>query len=75
MCDARKLAEAEGVSVNQFLSTVIAQRIGELKALSYLRNRAARADIPRARAILAKVLARKPQKGDELPEPPARRKR
>lgn len=70
MSDARKLADAEGVSINQFLTSVIAERVGELKALNYLRERAARADIPRARAILAKVPARKPEPGDEMPEEP-----
>ena len=32
MEDARGLAKARGVSVNQFVATVIAQRVGELKA-------------------------------------------
>lgn len=68
MTEARKLAESEGVSINQFLSVLIAERIGELKALNYLRERAARADIGRARAILAKVPSRKPLPGDEMPE-------
>jgi predicted HicB family RNase H-like nuclease len=35
MDDAREMAKAQGVSVNQFLATVIAERVGELKALSH----------------------------------------
>ena len=31
MEDAREMANAQGVSINQFLSTPIAERIGELK--------------------------------------------
>jgi hypothetical protein len=67
MAEAREMAEAEGVSINQFLATLIAERIGELKALNHVRARAARGNSARARAILARVPNRKPAKGDELP--------
>ena len=67
MDDARGLAKAQGVSVNQFLATVIAERVGELKALNHVRARIARADPTRARAVLALVPDRAPMEGDELP--------
>ena len=67
MDDARCMAKAQGVSVNQFLATVIAERIGELKALSHVRARIARADRAKARAVLALVPDRAPMEGDELP--------
>ena len=66
MDDARGMAKAQGVSVNQFLATVIAERVGELKALSHVRARIARADPTKARAVLALVPDRDPQTGDEL---------
>lgn len=57
------MAEAEGVSINLFLATLIAQRIGELKALSQVRARIARANPARARSILARAPARQPVGG------------
>ena len=67
MDDARGMAKSEGVSINQFLATVIAERIGELKALNHVRSRVARGDTERARAVLALVPDRTPMDGDELP--------
>ena len=67
MDDARGMAKAQGVSINQFLATVIAERVGELKALSHIRSRIARADLNQARAVLALVPDRAPTEGDELP--------
>jgi len=67
MDDARGLAKAQGVSINQFLATVIAERVGELKALNHVRARIARAEVTKARAILALVPDRTPLEGDELP--------
>jgi len=67
MADARGIAKAQGVSVNQFLATVIAERIGELKALNHVRTRIERADVAQARAVLALVPDRAPMEGDELP--------
>lgn len=67
MEDARGMAKAQGVSVNQFLATVIAERVGELKALNHIRARIARADLTQARAVLALVPDRAPLEGDELP--------
>ena len=67
MDQARDLAQAEGVSINQFLSTLIAERIGELKALQHVRARIARADRAKAAAVLARVPDRPPLDGDDMP--------
>jgi hypothetical protein len=67
MDDARGLAKAQGVSINQFLATVIAERVGELKALNHIRSRIARADPAQALAVLALVPDRAPMEGDEFP--------
>ena len=67
MEDARGMARAQGVSVNQFLASLIAERVGELKALSHVRVRIARADPAEARAVLALVPDRPPMEGDETP--------
>jgi len=67
MDDARGMAKAQGVSINQFLATVIAERVGELKALNHIRSRIARADPAQALAVLALVPDRAPMEGDEFP--------
>ncbi len=67
MNDAQDLAKAQGVSVNQFLATVIAERVGELKALTHVRARISRADRAKARTVLALVPDREPMEGDERP--------
>ncbi len=68
MDDAREMAAAQGVSINQFLSTLIAERVGELKALRHVQSRIARADRGEALAVLARVPDRAPMEGDEMPE-------
>jgi hypothetical protein len=68
MDDAREMADAQGVSINQFLSTLIAERIGELKALRHVRQRISRANPHAAAAVLALVPDRAPLEGDEMPE-------
>ncbi len=67
MDDARAMAKAQGVSINQFLATVIAERVGQLKALNHVSARIARADPAMARAVLALIPDRPPMEGDEMP--------
>ncbi|MBV9883192.1 MAG: pilus assembly protein HicB [Sphingomonadaceae bacterium] len=65
MAEARALAARSGTSLNQFLSTLIAERVGEMKALAHIEARAGRADIDAALAVLAQVPERAPLQGDE----------
>ncbi len=66
MTEAKGLAAASGTSLNQFLSSVIAERIGELKALRYVEARIKRASPEAALAVLARVPDRPPMAGDEV---------
>ena len=67
--EARKLAEAEGVALNQLINVAVAEKLSALRTESYLAERAARADIPEALRILGKAgVGRSPMAGDELPE-------
>jgi hypothetical protein len=65
MAEAKALAMRSGTSLNQFLSTLIAERVGEMKALAHIEARAARADVGRALEILGRVPERAPMTGDE----------
>lgn len=66
MTQAKALAESSGTSLNQFLSSVIAERVGEMKALQQVETRMRRANLGAALAVLAKVPERVVLAGDEL---------
>jgi hypothetical protein len=67
--EARKLAEEEGVALNQFINIAVAEKLSALRTQSYIAERAARAAIPNALGILKRAgVGRPPMKGDELPE-------
>jgi hypothetical protein len=46
--EARKLAEAEGVALNQLINVAVAEKLSALRTASYFKERAKRADIPKA---------------------------
>lgn len=67
--EARKVAETEGVALNQLINVAVAEKLSALRTESYFEERAARASIPRALAILQRAGAGKPAaKGDALPK-------
>jgi hypothetical protein len=66
MSAAKVLAAKNGASLNQFLSTLIAERVGELRAFDAMEQRAARGNVDAALEILAKVPNRPPLDGDEI---------
>jgi hypothetical protein len=69
--EARKLAEEEGVALNQFINVAVAEKLSALRTESYIAERAARADIPKALRILKRAgVGRALMRGDE---PPARK--
>jgi hypothetical protein len=73
--EARKLAAAEGVALNQLINVAVAEKVSALRTESYIAERAARANLPKALAILKRAgTGRPPVEGDELP-PPTRRRR
>ncbi len=67
LADAKAFAAHNGTSLNQFLSSLIAERIGEMKALAQVEARIGRADVAAALRVLNKVPDRPPMAGDELP--------
>jgi hypothetical protein len=66
--EARRLADKDGVALNQFINVAVAEKLSALRTESYIAERASRADVPKALAILKRAGAGgKPVKGDELP--------
>jgi len=62
----KEIAQQEGVSINQFIASAVAEKISAIMTEDYLKeraNRASRADFTR---ILDKIPSRKPLPGDEL---------
>jgi len=67
--EARKLAEQEGVALNQLINVAVAEKLSALRTEIYIAERIARADIPKALGILKRAgVGRRPVKGDELPK-------
>ena len=62
----RDIAKAEGVSINQLISSAISEKISAIMTEEYLQKRADRANIKDMEAVLNKVADRIPLKGDEL---------
>ena len=64
----RELAEREGISINQLVTTALAEKISALLTQEYLQERAARGSREEYLRILDKVPNAEPDPGDELPE-------
>lgn len=65
--EARKVAETEGVALNQFINVAVAEKLSALRTEGYFRERATRANIPEALDILSRAgKGNPPVKGDEL---------
>lgn len=62
---ARVLAEQEGISINQLITTSLAEKMAALLTSEYLEARAARASKADFRRVLKKVKDRAPVPGDE----------
>ncbi len=61
----KEVAKKEGVSINQFISTAVAEKISAIMTEDYLKTRAARVRKGDFKKLLAKVPDRKPLAGDE----------
>jgi hypothetical protein len=67
--EARKVAKTEGVALNQLINVAVAEKLSALRTESYFEERAARASIPRALAILKRAgTGKPPMKGDAAPK-------
>ena len=62
----RELAQRENISINQFISTALAEKLSALLTEEYLEQRAERGSLAKYRKALEKVRDRKPDPGDEL---------
>ncbi len=71
MEEARKVAKAEGVAVNQLINVAVAEKVSALRTEEYFAERAKHGDVRKALRILARAGASQPpMAGDELPAQP-----
>jgi hypothetical protein len=65
--EAERLAKAEGTTLNQFINVAVAEKVAALRTADYFRERARRANVPEALALLDRFgTDEPPQPGDEL---------
>ncbi len=62
----REMARREGVSINQFITLAVAEKVAALKTAEYLEARAQRASRQRFEQALAKVADVEPPEWDRL---------
>ena len=62
----KKVAEREGISVDQFLATAAAEKLAAFTSVEYLEQRAARGSRDQLQRILDRVPHVPPDPGDEL---------
>jgi hypothetical protein len=67
--EARKLAESEGVALNQLINVAVAEKVSALRTEEYFSARARRASHGKIARVLKRVgTGNPPMAGDELPQ-------
>jgi hypothetical protein len=75
MDEARKVAEAEGVAINQLINVAVAEKLSALRTEEYFAERAARGDVGKALRVLRRAgVGNPPVGGDKLPRRARRRR-
>jgi hypothetical protein len=65
--EAKRVAESEGVALNQLINVAVAEKLSALRTDDYFRERSSRADIGKAKRILKRAgRGRDPVAGDEI---------
>ena len=62
----RKLADSEGISINQFISTAAAEKLAALMTVEYLEERAKRGSREKFEAALARLPDVEPEDYDRF---------
>lgn len=60
-----KIAKAEGISLNQFVATAVAEKLSAMNTAAFFAERAKRADMAEFRRILTRDGGEAPRPGDE----------
>ena len=68
LAEARRVAEEEGVALNQLINVAVAEKLSALRTVEYFRERAARGDVGKALELLDRAGDEAPRAGDEIEE-------
>lgn len=60
------LVEQEGVSVNQFIATAVAEKLTAMRTAQFFEERRKRANFPAFRRLMHRKHGQSPRSGDEL---------
>lgn len=63
-----RAARRDGISMNQFMASAVAEKLAVFEGLDYLAQRAARADLKVFDEIMNRGGGEPPREGDELPD-------
>jgi len=61
--EARRVAQSEGVALNQLINVAVAEKLSALRTEDYFRERAGRANIREGKRILARAGRKQPPLG------------
>lgn len=61
-----KLSKADGISINQFVSIAVAEKLAIMQAETYFAERQARADLTDFDRLMARQGGTAPREGDEV---------
>jgi hypothetical protein len=65
--EAKRVAEAEGVALNQLINVAVAEKLSALRTEDYFRERSSRGNVGKAKRILKRAGRGRPSvAGDEL---------
>jgi hypothetical protein len=65
--EAKRVAESEGVALNQLINVAVAEKLSALRTEDYFRERSSRAGVGKAKRILKRAgRGRAPVAGDEV---------
>lgn len=62
-----EISKADGTSINQFVTTAVAEKLAAMKTAEFFTDRAARADVEAARRLLRRDGGQPPEPEDRLP--------
>ena len=62
-----EVSRADGTSINQFVTTAVAEKLSALKTAEFFTDRAARADIEAARRLVRRDGGQPPAPEDRIP--------
>lgn len=63
-----RLAKQQGVSLNQFFTLAVAEKVSAIDAVTFFEERRQRADFAAFDRIMSRSGGEPPREGDELPE-------